>query len=168
MRSLEAELLAPQKLSTSEVAARLRPATPQMSLESKIRSLGIPIPNQSKMLQMMEAARIGLPPTASALRIRIAWYRRWKSEDYTVFAYDKFVECDPSNNYGSIAYVWGGMPPEVVDKHVKLIRANYPEIDHEVPAKKDDPWHVLVDGDERLVLHGWMRSGPHEKVELIV
>jgi hypothetical protein len=127
-------------------------------LTELIESLGIKVPHQRAAQKMMEAIRIGLPPSASWWAICFSWRMRdranrhnihWCSYEYDVFKTsggDKLVES---------AHI-----PSIVQNEVALIRAAIPEARIYVQALKKDPWYSVErysgrHGLESVTVRGW-------------
>lgn len=138
-----------------------------VDLKSMLRVIGVAIPDQSRIPQMMAATRIGLHPHASRPRIALAWYRKYKyrKTTYKIYEYDVFTRF---NGETRLAYAWGGMPPEQVERSVASITKLIPDAKCFVHATQDDPWLEVRYAQESVFIHCWMRSGPHETVALLV
>ena len=112
----------------------------------RLEAIGIYVPDQPKAHRMMEAARLDLSLHAPEWRIKIAWIRRLLSENWKVFAPDKFK---------SVAFCYGGNPPEHVARRIQKIRKELPHANCQIHAKYNDPFFT-VDG---VIVFAWQQMG---------
>lgn len=143
----------------SDVQIAKKTTTP--SLADRLRAIGIVVPDQVKAARMKEAMRLGLKVTASDRRIRFAYWHKlvalMNTRIYVV--YDSAMYDGDSRDYG------GKMPDS--------IRADAESggalsgVRVEVHAMYEDPWLVIADEHESLIIHGWYRD-PRTREQVIV
>lgn len=130
-------------------------------LKIKLEGIGIPVPDQGLVGEMMEAGRLGFHPLfTSRRRVRWAFLRRALASPFTVFTYEEFI--------ASHARDWGGEPPWEVRKTVGTIRRSIPGAEIRIFATYDDPWLAVGEFGEHLVVHGWYRAPNSRAVQLII
>lgn len=139
-------------------------AANKKSLAVRLTNIGVRVPDQKLVRHMMEATRLGFAPTTSRLRVACALLRRlrcfldciW----YREFAIEQFAK--EAHNY------YGGPPPDIVEVTIRRIRIWLPDAEMTIYATYDDPWLAVRDRDEEVIVHGWYRKTPGERVELII
>lgn len=128
-------------------------------LTELIESLDIKVPNQRAARKMMEAIRIGLPPSASwwqiysSLRMRNRAAR--ENIHWSLFAYDQFKDARDVDNLQESTQI-----PQLVQDQVALIRQVIPNVGVFVKALKKDPWVIAEryskrHGLEQVIVRGW-------------
>lgn len=135
----------PELRNTAQVVEL--PEREEFSLVHRLEKAGIKVPDQAEARRMMEAARLGLPLTATQRRIDMAWFRRLTHPRWKQFTLEQFT--DPN-----VRYYYGGMPHHV-SVQISRIRAAIPGEQLYVNAKVEDPWLVTKDG---TILLGWVND----------
>jgi hypothetical protein len=143
------------------------------TLESRLRMIGINVPDQSKIPHMMEATRLGFPPTISRVRLWCAWCR-WLTNlnvMYEVYTFDNFTReyINSDGKTDRLAHSWGGMPTATVMSNVEKMRRHTPDVELFVHATFDDPWLEARRGNESIFIHCWMRPcGRSQDITLVI
>lgn len=125
------------------------------TLKDKLSAIGITVPDQVKVKQMMSAIRIGLPPNASRLRIASAFLRMYRAEKddvrWAVYAYDRYISPQEPSTY----MLEQRSVPAIVREEVARIRQAIPGAKIRVYALARDPWLEVSHHDERYFIRGW-------------
>lgn len=141
-------------------AARLKAA----SLAERLEAIGIVVPDQAQAERMKHAMLLGLPLGSSWFRMRYAYLRKiavtFNATMYREFQWDEFCK-DTWRNYG-------GYPPAVVHETSEKVARFLPDVQRLVHATHDDPWLVVSDGNESVILHGWFRARRGDDAHLVL
>lgn len=143
-------------MSTQKQRLHALAETRKLTLAERLKAIGIGVPDQDKVRNMMEAIRIGLSPYAPQWRVRWAWNRRkgagiammfWSTHSYDDFLAGKF-RAHLLREEASV--------PVGVQNDAEHIRAAIPEAVLVVCALQSDPWLMVSLGGESLFVRGWI------------
>ena len=128
----------------------------QPTTETILKVMGL-LPDQTRARQMMEAARLWLPITATQDQINSAWLRRLVYGSWRQFSVERYDSLFLRHRYG-------GAIPDSIRAKIKMIQSALPREKVVIHAKAQDPW-VVVDGH---IVAGWMRDGRDDRVTILL
>jgi hypothetical protein len=135
-------------------AATAARSSTTLTLKERLADIGVIIPDQAEAERAKEALRLGLPHTTPAWRIRIAWFRKLRAlmnaTSYYEFEWQQFK----TDAYRD----WGGMPPPAIRAEIEIIQQRLPHVSVSIHALHEDPWVVVSDGQETVLVRGWYRD----------